>query len=193
MSEGSISSHPNRRRGAKEVKRTNRVALFLNTEQCAALGLYVAHFGYFESEINFTIKAMSKSVYGSAKISSRFNERMQHWKTVLPQYIKKKQAIKAYKGIIATAIVAHKTRSRLLHSRIVGDPKAERQLIRFENIRRRSRRPKFLAPRELRTMALLLANATTKLANLNRRHLAAQSKMLPNAPTSISSWTTSTR
>jgi hypothetical protein len=160
------------------------VDLYLDDRQLAALGLFAAHWTYFETEVDFTITAMSHQVTASQKMPFPFEDRMDHWRRMIERYPLTKQARRLYRSIIAIAFNAHDRRSKFLHGRVVGDPQRRTRQLCFEHHRHRNgnwiTHPIPIEPRELRRMAHMIGRATTTLISLNRRYLKVSPQLLPN-------------
>lgn len=159
------------------------VVLHLDQEQLAALGLFAAHWAYFETEMDFTISAMTFAVYHNQEMPFSFDDRIKQWKKVLLQLTKSRTIIKRYEAIIKNAKAAHDTRSKFLHARVIGDPQRRTRAVCFEHNRHRMGewrvRPIVVTPRKVQAIARAIGELTTSLINLNRRHLRISPQSLP--------------
>jgi hypothetical protein len=160
------------------------IALHLDSNQLAAIGLFAAHWAYFETEMDFTISAMSFSVYRDSRMPFPFDDRVKHWQKLLPKlFAEKKHAIPMYEGIIAKAKKAHDTRSKFIHARAIGDDQRRTRAICFEHNQHRMGKwkvsPVSITPRKISSIARAIGELTTALISLNRRYLPVSPKSLP--------------
>jgi len=160
------------------------VALYLDKGQLAALGLFAAHWTYFETEMDFTITAMTYHVAGNQEMPFPFADRMEHWQKMIQKYPLTPRGRRLYKSIVAIALKAQDRRSKFLHGRAIGDPTRRTKRICFEHHRHRkgkwSVQPITVEPRKIRAMARIAGAATTALISLNRRYLKVWPQSLPN-------------
>jgi hypothetical protein len=160
------------------------IDLYLDEGQLASLGLFSAYWTYLETELDFTITAMSHHVTGSQRMPFPFDDRMDHWRKMIAQYPLSNYAKKLYRSIIVVAHKAHDRRSKFLHGRVVGDPRRRTRRLCFEHHRHRqgnwSVNPITIEPRELRRMARIIGSVTRTLISLNRRYLKVSPQSLPN-------------
>jgi hypothetical protein len=74
--------------------------LYLDDDQLAALGDFATHWAYLESELDFTISAMGMVAIGDPKMPFPFDDRIKHWKRLLPKMVGSPHGLKFYLGII---------------------------------------------------------------------------------------------
>jgi hypothetical protein len=160
------------------------VALHLNKEQLAAIGYFAAHWNYFETEMDFTITAMTFAVHRHQKMPFPFDDRIKEWKKLLPRVVADRRALGRYQKLIKNAETAHDTRSKFLHSKVLGDPKRRTRTLCFENNRHRHGdwrvRPIVVSARKICAIARAIGELTAELIQLNQRFLEKTSpKSLP--------------
>ena len=141
-------------------------------------------FAYLETEIEFTITAMSALAHNHYEIPFGFGDRMKCWKKLLPAVLTSPHAVKHYTRIIALATKAHETRSSLLHGRVLGDPQKKTRYMSTEHHQHRkgawNSDTYFASPQRLARAVRIVGQIAYSLISLNRRYLPIQPYALPN-------------
>lgn len=160
------------------------VDAYLDDEQFAAIGRYAVYWAYLETELEFTMSAMSVLVRDDPKIPFGFEDRMKDWKKLIPQAIQSRHAARFYNSLARVALTAHATRSSLLHGRLVGDPRRKTRYMATEHHRHRhgnwNANVQYAQPRHVKRAANHLREIIYSLISLNRRYLPVEPYALPN-------------
>lgn len=160
------------------------IDLHLDLKQLAAIGYCNAQWSFFETEMNFTLTAMTFMADGSWAIPFPLGDRLARWKSLLGVIFKDTRTIDQYQKIIDAAQIAHQSRTKSAHGRALGDPSKKTRLICVEHHEHRrgkwNVRNYFIHPRKLQAIGFEIGRVTVALIRLNEQHLSVRPKSLPN-------------